>query len=84
VPGDLLKVIQHAIGECGQRGVASDLVPRATPAIDRVSLKRYCKIMAWQDQDEKPDAFRATLSRSLSTLREASVIGFTADWVWLT
>ena len=84
VAGDLFKVIRRAIEECGQRNVASDLVPLNTLAIDRAILKRYCKIMAWQDQDEKPDAFRSTLSRSLSTIRDADAIGFTQDWIWLT
>ena len=84
VPGHLLKVIRRALEEAGERNVASDLVPPNTPAIDRATTRRYCKIMAWQDQDEKPDAFRATLSRSLSTLRDAGAIGFTQDWIWLT
>ena len=84
VPGDLLNVIRRGIEESGLRDVPSDVVPRNVRAIDRISLKRHCKIMAWQDQDEKPDAFRSTLSRSLSTLRQAGTIGFTEEWVWLT
>lgn len=83
VPGDLLKVIRRGIEESGQRDAPSDLVPRNVRAIDRATLKRYCKIMAWQDQDEKPDGFRSTLSRSMSTLREADAIGFSDEWVWL-
>ena len=81
VPGDLLKVIQRAIDEAGQRNAAG--VPCHVTAIDRTTLKKYCKIMAWQDQDEKPDAFRSMFSKTLSQLRAADAIGFTEDWVWL-
>jgi hypothetical protein len=84
VPGDLLKVVRRAIDEAGRRNVQSELVPHGIAAVDRATLRRFCKIMAWQDQDEKPDGFRSVLSRSLSTLRAAGLISFTEDWIWLT
>jgi hypothetical protein len=84
VNGDLLKVIRRAIDETGQRNVASDLVPPQVAATARATLKQYCEIMAWQDQDAKPDAFRAALNRALKALRAADAIGFTQDWTWLT
>jgi hypothetical protein len=83
VTGDLLKVIRRAIDETGQRNIGSDLVPAHVAAIDRITLRRYCKTMAWQDQDEKPDAFRSMLSKTLSQLRAADAIGFSQDWIWL-
>jgi hypothetical protein len=84
VTGDLLLVIRRAIDEAGQLNVDSDLVPTNAAAIDRTTLRRFCKLMAWQDQDDKPDAFRAMLSKTLSQLRSAGAIGFTTDFTWLT
>jgi hypothetical protein len=79
-----LNVIRRAIDEAGTRNVASELVPSQVRAIDRPTLKHYCKIMAWQDQDAEPDAFRAALNRALKALRAVDAIAFTQDWIWLT
>jgi hypothetical protein len=84
VNGDLLNVIRRAINEAGTRNVISDLVPSQVTAIDRPTLKNYCKIMAWQDQDAEPDAFRAVLNRALKALRAVDAVAFTQDWIWLT
>lgn len=84
VNGDLLKVIRRAIDEAGERNVADNLVPRTVSAIDRATLRRFCKSMAWQDQDAEPDSFRNVLNRSLKALRAVDAIGFTQDWIWTT
>ena len=60
------------------------LVPAQVPSRSTAQpCSRYCKIMAWQDQDEKPDAFRAMLNKTLSQLRAADAIAFTQDWIWI-
>jgi len=83
VTGDLLKVIRRAIEEAGERNVASVAVPNNVRAVSKSNLKRYCARMDWQDQDGKADAFRSMLSKNLSHLRAADLIGFDRDWVWL-
>jgi hypothetical protein len=83
VAGDLLKVIRQAIAEAGATNVDSLAVPNTARAINRADLKGYCAKMAWQDQEEKPDAFRSMLSSNLSKLRSSDNIGFDKKWVWL-
>jgi hypothetical protein len=39
--------------------------------------------MAWQNQDEKPDALRSMFSKTRSQLRAAGAINFTEGWTWL-
>jgi len=83
VTGDLLKVIRRAVEEAGERNVESVAVPNNVRAVSKSNLKRYCATMDWQDQDGKADAFRSMLSKNLSHLRSADLIGFDRDWVWL-
>jgi hypothetical protein len=83
VVGDLLKVIRRSIEESGETNVDSLAVPNNVRAVSRANLKRYCATMAWQEQDDKPDAFRSMLSKTLSGLRSLDLIGFDKSWVWL-
>ena len=84
VTGDLLKVIRRAVEEAGERNIKSVAVPNNVQAVSKATLKRYCTTMDWQDQEEKPDAFRSMLSKTLSGLRSSDLIGFDKEWVWLT
>jgi AAA domain len=84
VVGDLLKVIRQSIEESGETNADGLAVPNKARAVSRANLKRYCATMAWQDQEEKPDAFRSMLSSSMSKLRSGDHIGFDKTWVWLT
>ena len=83
VAGDLLKIIRRAVHEAGEVNVGAGTVPDNVRAASRNTLKSFCKTMDWQDPDEKPDAFRAALSRNLSALRDATLIGYSRDWIWL-
>jgi AAA domain len=84
VPGDLLLVIRRAVNEGGETNVPSAEVPNNTRAVSRENLKTYCRNMAWQDVDGKPESFRVMLNKTLSALRAGHLIGFNRDWVWLT
>lgn len=83
VVGDLLLVIRHALNEAGEASVPSVDVPNNVRAVSRANLRNYCKTKDWQDPDGKPDAFRAMLNKTLSTLRSGGHIGFNREWVWL-
>jgi hypothetical protein len=63
--GDLLLVIRRAVDELGEINGGGAVVPKGVRAVSRDNLKRYCKIMAWQDPEGKPDSFRGMLSRHL-------------------
>jgi hypothetical protein len=84
VDGDLLKIIKRAIDEAGETNAGGLDVPPNVRAVSRDMLKKYCATTAWQDPDEKPDAFRAALSRSLRSLRSRDLIGMDAQHIWLT
>ena len=83
VAADLLKIVRRAIEEAGSTNVDSLAVPNNVRAVSRANLKKYCLIMAWQDQEDKPDAFRSMLSSNLSKLRSSDQIAFDKEWVWL-
>ena len=83
VAGDLFKIIRQTVEETGQINVESAVVPPNVRAASRANLKSYCQTKDWQDPQGKPDAFRAALSRHLSTLRDAGLIGYSPDWIWL-
>jgi hypothetical protein len=83
VAGDLLKVIRRAVYELGEMNVGSVAVPDNVRAVSRSNLKNYCATMSWQSEGE-PNAFRAMLSKTLSSLRAKDLIGFDKEWVWLT
>jgi len=82
VNGDLLKVINRAIDKVGKIDVAGGSVPNNVRAVSKDDLINYCRTMDWQ-QEGKPNAFRAVLSRGLSALRSIDQIGKERDWVWL-
>jgi AAA domain len=81
--GDLLLVIRRAVDESGEANVGRAGLPKGVRAVSRENLKRYCKTMAWQDLEGKPDSFRGMLSRNLSALRSRGHVGFDPEWVWL-
>jgi hypothetical protein len=83
VAGDLLKIIKRAIEEAGQTNIDSVAAPRSARVVNHDLLKNYCSTMDWQ-QDRKPNAFRAVLSKSLSQLRARDTIGFDQRWIWVT
>lgn len=83
VAGDLLKIIKRAIEEAGQTNIDSVAAPRGARAVNHDLVKNYCSTMDWQ-QDRKPNAFRAVLSKSLSQLRARDTIGFDQRWIWVT
>ena len=81
VSGDLLLVIRRAIEEMGEAGING--ISKNIRAVSRSNLKNYCRTMAWQDPDGKPDLFRGMLSKNLSTLRSRGHVAFNAEWVWI-
>jgi hypothetical protein len=83
VNGDLLKVIRRALDEAGQINAAGGSTPNNVRAVSIDDLRNYCRTMDWQ-QEGKPNAFRAALSRGLSSLRSIEQIGMERGWVWVT
>ena len=83
VNGHLLKVIKKTIEEMGETETGCPDVPPTVRAARKENLKNYCRTMAWQDIDGKPDAFRSMLSKGLSDLSARDMIGQNAEWVWL-
>jgi hypothetical protein len=82
IAADLLKIIERAVIEAGEAVANNQEVPRGARAINRPTLRSYCKTMAWQ-QDREAKSFRTTLSRQLSALRTGGFIGFDEEWLWL-
>jgi hypothetical protein len=83
VAGDLLKIIRRAVDEAGTTATDSAAVPNNVRAVSRDYMKKFCTTMAWQDELQD-NSWRAMLSKTLSQLRDRSVIGFDKKWVWLT
>ena len=81
VSGDLLLVLRRAIEEMGKTGING--IPKNIRAVSRSNLKNYCRTMAWQDPDGKPDSFRGMLSKNLSTLRSRGHVAFNTEWIWI-
>jgi hypothetical protein len=81
VSGDLLLVLRRAIEEMGKTGING--IPKNIRAVSRSNLKNYCRTMAWQDPDGKPDSFRGMLSKNLSTLRSRGHVAFNTEKVWI-
>ncbi|XIA68048.1 hypothetical protein ACFIOY_37735 [Bradyrhizobium sp. TZ2] len=77
-----MDVLAGAILDHGEAVTGSTVIPTGIKAVPRDRLKK-CLFDAGFLEFTKPDAARATFSRTINDLAGKHVIGATAEYVWL-
>jgi hypothetical protein len=81
-PALLLRAIDRALSDAGERLKGNVNVPHDVSSISREHLKRYLPLEGYWDNDRPANTQRATLSADLKTLKTRGYIGLTAEHVW--
>jgi hypothetical protein len=81
--GHLVRIVEKALSEAGERPPPSDHIPPGALVVSRDTIRAYAKTAGYRDENSV-ETFKRTFNRDLSDLAGDGVIVIHADQVWMT
>jgi hypothetical protein len=81
--GHLVKIVEKAISEAGEKAPPSNHIPAGVSVVSRDTLRTYARTAGYRD-GHSAETFKRSFNRDLSALAGDGVIVIHADNVWMT